>query len=73
MQPFRTTIDKVNNLMKRLKSPVIAGQIRKHTDLYPCTDNVARWSSTSVMISIFRNFKNFLSELDVEGLAELIP
>ncbi len=73
LEPFKPTIDKVNNLMKRLKYLIIAGQIRKHTDLYFRPHNVTRWGLTSLTLSRYQNFNKFLPDLDFDGLAELSP
>ena len=67
-------ISKIEQLMKKLKTPKIAGEMRARTDLHPAIRNTTRWSSTYNMIKRYLEFRK-LNAIDVDNpeIAELMP
>ena len=66
-------MDKVNNLMRRLKYAIPASKLRKFTDLRAKTKNVTRWSSTYKMLLRYTEIKSHLHALQLLELEPLIP
>jgi hypothetical protein len=64
LDPFETTLTKINDLMKTLSNIKQAGKLRKKTDLEPVKRNVTRWSSTYEMVKRFFEIKPFIDDED---------
>lgn len=61
----KEVIKKVNELMKKLRTPILAAHLRKHTHLRAKVYNSTRWSSTAEMIRRYQKIKQFIPELDL--------
>ncbi len=59
-------IEKVRNLLKKLRNPSAAGQLRKHTHLNANFGNVTRRSSVADMLNRYMQVSTHLEELDLE-------
>jgi len=66
LDPFETSITKINDLMKTLCNIKQAGKLRKKTNLEPVKRNVTRWSSTYEMVKRFFEIKTFIDDEDAD-------
>ena len=57
-------LDKINGLMKTLRTLKQAGKLRRSTDLSPIIRNVTRWTSTFAMMSRYLELEPFLDQND---------
>ncbi len=46
---------------------------RRHTDLRAKCSNATRWSSTAVMINRYQKIKEYVSELDIKEITDMVP
>lgn len=58
-------LKKVNELMKRLRSPIMVAYLRKHTHLRAKCMNTTRWNSTSKMLKRYQKIKSYIPEVDL--------
>lgn len=66
-------LQKVNQLMKKLKAPIAAAKLRQVTDLKAKCFNSTRWSSAANMLERYQKIKPLLEDLQVAGIDEFIP
>ncbi len=59
--------------MRKLRYPIAAAKLRQHTHLRAKIHNVTRWSCTLAMLDRYNAIKEFISELDIEEVTDLIP
>lgn len=59
--------------MRKLKDPIAAAHLRKHTHLKAKRNNPTRWSSTAAMLQRYKEIKEFLAEIELNDMAELMP
>ena len=62
LKPQCAILEKINNLMGKLKSLKLSGKLRLHTDLRPVQRNDTRWSSTYAMVERYGKFREILSQ-----------
>lgn len=72
LKPYTGVVDKINNLMQKLKFSIPAAKLRKYTPLVAKTKNSTRWSSTYEMIDRYRKIMPFLKKLDIENFDALL-
>ena len=58
--------------MKKLKNPIPAVHLRKFTHLRATCNNVTRWSSSANMFVRYPNIKEFLPQLAIDDLDDLL-
>lgn len=73
IQDSTTVIDKVQAVMKKLRYPIPAATLRQHTHLRAKCHNVTRWSSTASMLHRFQKIKEFIPELGIEEVIDIMP
>jgi hypothetical protein len=71
-QQYEPLLNRVNDLMKKLKTPKRAAELRTKTHLRPVTRNVTRWNSTEQMITRYIFLREFMNTRDPEIVA-LLP
>ena len=72
LKDYEITLQKIHELMKKLKTLKKAAYLRRFTTLVPITRNKTRWSSTFDMLERFFDIKNFLDRSD-DDLYSLMP
>ena len=72
LKPHSDLISKLNALMKKLRTPIVAGALRTKTHLRAKCNNVTRWSSTAAMLERYQKIKVFLPELRLEAVDSLM-
>ena len=65
-------INKISILMSKLRFPVAAAKLRKHTELRALGANRTRWSSTFVMLNRYLQIRQFIGLLHISGIEELM-
>ncbi len=60
-------------MMRKLRYPIPAAQQRAYTPLRAKCNNPTRCSSTSAMLRRYFEIKEFLIDLNVDGLVDLLP
>lgn len=64
-------IDKVNRLMKKLKTTIPSARLRCATHLVPKTTNVTRWSSTRDMVTRYLEIRGHIRGLNLNDVDSL--
>ncbi len=70
IQESASEIEKVHQLMKKLRNPISAAGLRRYTDLPAKCSNATRWSSTAAMINRYQKIKDYVTELDIEEITD---
>ncbi len=60
-----------HELMKKLKNPIAAEELRKHTDLHAKSNNATRWSSTYEMLHRYTKIHSVLTDVDIADIRRL--
>lgn len=71
LRDHEDVLEKVNKVMSKLKDPVPAGKLRKHTPLVAKTRNVTRWGSTFIMLERYCAIKDYIPKLDLKDIEEM--
>jgi hypothetical protein len=72
LETYEPVIEKVHQLMTKLRTIKQAGKLRRKTNLQPVIRNKTRWSSTFEMVKRFFTLEDFIDMDDVQ-LSELFP
>lgn len=72
MQDHLGMIDKVRDLMKKMRNTKTRAQCHKHTKLSSLVCNETRWSSLHAMLRRYVELKEHLHQLHVEEIEDLI-
>jgi len=65
-------VQKIHDLMKKLRTPIAAAKLRKLTYLKAKTLNATRWSSCSEMFKRYQELKEFIGKVEIEDIDDLI-
>lgn len=66
-------IEKVQAVMQKLRWPIPAAKLRRHTLLCAKCANVTRWSSTADMLVRYKEIRPVLKDVEVDDLDSLLP
>lgn len=69
---YRDEITKVNDLMKKLSYQIPAAKLRRFTHLKAKISNETRWSSTYNMLKRYIEIKEYLPQLELPEIDELL-
>jgi hypothetical protein len=72
LEAYDDTLQKINDIMSKLKNLIPAAKLRKLTHLKAKTRNATRWSSTFEMILRYIKIRDFLPLLEINELDELL-
>ena len=73
LEDYTNLTTKVYHLMKKLRNIIHSAKLRKMTPLRPKCGNVTRWSSTFVMMERYMKLKEFLPQLCLDDVDDLLP
>ena len=65
-------VNRVHELMKKLRTPISAAKLRQVTELKAKVHNVTRWSSVSSMLHRYCELHGIIEELEIDGIEELV-
>ncbi len=70
LSAYQDLIQRVHELMKKLKNPIAAAELRKHTDLHAKSNNATRWSSTYEMLHRYTKIHSVLTDVDIADIED---
>ncbi len=73
IQKSASVMERVYKLMKKQRNPIPAAKLSRHTDLRAKCSNATRWSSNAAMINLYRKIKEYVTELDIEKMNDMVP
>jgi hypothetical protein len=72
LEAYEDTLQKIHDIMSKLKNLIPAAKLRKLTHLKAKIRNATRWSSTFEMILRYTKIRDFLPLLEINELDELL-
>jgi hypothetical protein len=72
LEEYEDTLQKINDIMSKLKNLIPAAKLRKLRHLKAKTRNATQWSSTFEMILRYDKIRDFLPLLEINELDELL-
>jgi hypothetical protein len=73
LEAYKDTLQKIIDIMSKLKNLIPAAKLRKLTHLIPKTRNATQWSSSFEMIlGRYIKIRDFLTFLEINELDELL-
>ncbi len=72
-QRITKLIEKVNDVTKKVQSPIPAAKLQKYTTIRAKRHNATRWSSTEDMLNCYEEIKEYVTKLDIRDLTGILP
>ncbi len=70
LSAYQDLIQRVHELMKKLKNPIAAAELRKHTDLHAKSNNATRWTSNVRNAPSIHEDHSVLTDVDIADIED---